>query len=282
MGATPATPTVLFVDDQPAIADGHAERLADRYDTRAVYDGDAALAALDDVDVVVLDRRMPGLSGDEVLETVREREADCRVVMATGVEPDENVVEMGYDAYLVKPLARADLVDTVERLVTESVHDLENDVLDALGDLKARHCWHVLSGGRYSARELSEATDYSLTTVYRRLNTLTQAGVVEARDTVDPDGDHYKSFVAVEDAVRVAFDRGLHVHVGSVEEGRADRSETVPGETAAGESAAGDTAAGDSATGEAATGDTVAGENTADDDEHLEADSTREGSRSRS
>jgi DNA-binding response OmpR family regulator len=203
-------PTVLFADDQPALADGHAAQLPDEYDVRTVYDGQRALEAIDDtVDVAVLDRRMPALTGDAVLEAVRDCDYDCRVIMLTGVEPEEDIVEMGFDEYLLKPVGGDELRETVARLL--DAEPTENDVLDALGDPKTRHCLHVLSRGDYSARELADATGYSLTTVYRRLNALQQAELIDAKETLDPDGDHYNCYTAAVDSVQIAIDRGLHV-----------------------------------------------------------------------
>ena len=73
-----------------------------------------------DVDVVLLDRLMPGMSGDEVLETIRERRLDCRVAMVTAVEPDFDIIPMGFDAYLTKPLRREELRRTVRTLLART------------------------------------------------------------------------------------------------------------------------------------------------------------------
>lgn len=197
-------PTVLFVDDEPALADGHAAQLSDEHDTRTAHDGRSALETLDaDVDVVFLDRRMPGLTGEEVLEAIRENGYDCRVVMLTGVEPAADIVEMGFDEYLVKPVGADELRATVDRLLTEGPVDVDDEVLDTLGDPKTRHCWYALIGESFSARELVDATGFSLTTVYRRLNALKQAGLVTSRDEIDPAGDHYETFAAVPTRIEV-------------------------------------------------------------------------------
>jgi len=207
------TPTVLFVDDEPALADGYATKFSE-YDTLSAYDGEAALEALDEtVDVVVLDRRMPGTSGEEVLEAIRERDHDCRVVMLTGVEPDVDVVEMGFDEYLVKPVEESALRETVERLTPASLDDFEDPLLDALSDPKARRCCAALLEESLNAQELADETEYSLTTVYRRLNTLQQAGLIDSERTVEPDGDHYQTFTAVPTRVRIDIDDGVQVAV---------------------------------------------------------------------
>lgn len=117
-------PTILIVDDKSDITDTYAIWLRDSYSIRTAYSGHEALEKLDDdVDVVLLDRRMPGLSGDDVLTRLRERELDCRVAMVTAIEPDFDIIEMGFDSYLVKPVFEDDLCETIEELVARSEYD---------------------------------------------------------------------------------------------------------------------------------------------------------------
>ncbi|WP_435181917.1 HalX domain-containing protein [Halorussus sp. AFM4] len=116
---SPDQPTVLVVDDERDVADLYAMWLEGDYRVRSAYEGEEALAVLDDaVDVVLLDRRMPGRSGDEVLARIRERDIDCRVVMVTAVKPDFDILEMGFDDYLVKPVSKDELHEAVERMLT--------------------------------------------------------------------------------------------------------------------------------------------------------------------
>jgi len=117
------TATILIVGDEPGLADGYAARLQ-KHDVRTAYDGREALDALDDaVDIVFLDRRMPGVSGDKVLETARQRGFDCRIVMLTGGEPSADIVSMGFDEYLRKPVDRAELRGTVQRMLRRATYD---------------------------------------------------------------------------------------------------------------------------------------------------------------
>jgi len=111
-----ASGTVMVVDDEQDVTDLYATYLRDYYDVRTAYDGEEALEKIDDtVDIVLLDRRMPGLSGDEVLEEIRERGFDCRVVMVTAVDPDFDIMDMPFDDYVNKPIDRDELVEEVER-----------------------------------------------------------------------------------------------------------------------------------------------------------------------
>jgi DNA-binding response OmpR family regulator len=110
--------TVLLVDDDPHLVGMYAAMLEDTHTVLTATSGEEALVRLsDEVDVLLLDRRMPGLSGDEVLEVVREEGYDCRVAMITSVDPDTDIVEMEFDAYVVKPVRRQDLLEFVESLL---------------------------------------------------------------------------------------------------------------------------------------------------------------------
>jgi DNA-binding response OmpR family regulator len=118
------TATVLIADDEPAIVDGQATRLADRYRVLRAYGGREAIDRLDgSVDVALLDRRMPDLSGDEVLDRLRAAGHDCRVAMLTAVEPSFDIVDMGFDDYVRKPVDESELFDTVETLLARQSYD---------------------------------------------------------------------------------------------------------------------------------------------------------------
>lgn len=118
------TPTVLIADDEAAIVDGQAARLTDEYRVRRAYGGREALERIDGrVDVALLDRRMPDLSGDAVLDRIRNRGLDCRVAMLTGVEPSFDIAELGFDDYLQKPVSEADLFDCVETMLARRSYD---------------------------------------------------------------------------------------------------------------------------------------------------------------
>ena len=117
-------PSVLVVDDEPDIAEAYGEMLADEYAVSTAHDGREALAAASpETDVVLLDRRMPGVSGDEALQQFRARGYEVRVAMVTAVDPDFDVVGMPFDTYLTKPLRRAELLEAVEMLVELATYD---------------------------------------------------------------------------------------------------------------------------------------------------------------
>jgi DNA-binding response OmpR family regulator len=150
---------VLVVDDEARLADLFAAWLQTDWVVETAYDGEEALEKMaDSVEVVLLDRRMPGLSGDEVLEQIRDQGYDSRVVMVTAVDPDFDIIEMGFDDYLVKPVSKDELVDMVDDVADRS--DYESDIQEyyALVSKKA------LLESEKADRELTNNEEYQALT----------------------------------------------------------------------------------------------------------------------
>lgn len=116
--------TILIVDDEQDLADLFGVWLSERYTVHTVYSGHDALELLDNtIDVVLLDRSMPGLSGDAVLTEIRARELNCRVALVTAHDPDFDVIRLGFDEYVTKPVPKDALYDVVETLLTRKQYD---------------------------------------------------------------------------------------------------------------------------------------------------------------
>jgi len=147
--------TVLIVDDEPDVADAYAAQLQDEFIVWTAYSGQEALDQLDaSVDVVLLDRRMPAISGDEVLERIRERDLNCRVAMVTAVDPDFDIIDMPFDDYVIKPVSRDELFETIDRLLATSEYE---ETLRRYYALTAKHAT-LLSNKPES--ELTESEEF--------------------------------------------------------------------------------------------------------------------------
>lgn len=134
----PHKATILVVEDEGDLADTYALWLQEAYTVKTAYDGGSAIEQLDEtVDVVLLDRRMPDISGNEVLSAIRERGLECQVAMVTAVDPDFDIADMEFDAYLVKPIEEDELEGLVERLLTRSQYDDRLQEFYALATKKA-------------------------------------------------------------------------------------------------------------------------------------------------
>lgn len=118
---------VLVVDDEIALADLVAKGLT-RQDMAVdvAYRGDHAdeLLTVNDYDVVVLDRDIPGVHGDEVARRLAARGSLTRIIMltaATTLTDRVNGLELGADDYLAKPFEYPELVARVRALGRRSV-----------------------------------------------------------------------------------------------------------------------------------------------------------------
>jgi len=109
--------SVLVVDDDPLVCDLLVQFLSLRgYRALGVKDGHAALRVVDDTppDAILLDMIMPGMSGVEVLQALRDKEYPGGIIIMTGSHNDEYLEEawaLGPQEVLVKPV-------DLERLLT--------------------------------------------------------------------------------------------------------------------------------------------------------------------
>lgn len=173
-------PEVLVVDDESRLADLFAAWLEREWDVATAYDGETALEKMSgDVEIVLLDRRMPGLSGDEVLKHIRAEPYEARVVMVTAVDPDFDILDMGFDDYLVKPVSRDELLEVVDRVVTRSKY--AKDIQEYFSLVSKQS----LLQGEKSEQELADNEEYQELTA--RIKTLEervddQVGALETHD----------------------------------------------------------------------------------------------------
>ncbi|MGW6795668.1 response regulator transcription factor [Streptomyces chartreusis] len=113
---------VLLAEDQRMMADAVSEGLRETgLAVDVVYDGAAALdrCRLNRYDVVVLDRGLPLLHGDDVCRTIVEEHPDVRILLLTAAsEVSDRIagLELGADDYLPKPFVFAELVARVRTL----------------------------------------------------------------------------------------------------------------------------------------------------------------------
>ena len=121
---------VLVVEDERVLADTVAVGL--RRESMAVdvvYDGDSALeyAVINEYDVIVLDRDLPGTHGDDVARTLVNESYTGRILMLTasdGVQDKVDGLTLGADDYLAKPFAFPELIARVHALGRRSAPPL--------------------------------------------------------------------------------------------------------------------------------------------------------------
>ncbi|TFG40820.1 MAG: response regulator [Syntrophobacterales bacterium] len=114
---------VLLVDDEREFVQTLSERLLMREMGSAVaYDGESALAMIneneDEPEVMILDLKMPGIDGIEVLKRVKQTRPEIEVLILTGhgsEEDRETCMRLGAFAYLRKPVDIDVLTETLRR-----------------------------------------------------------------------------------------------------------------------------------------------------------------------
>lgn len=112
-------PRVLLVDDEVALTRNLAKLLSKRgCEVSAVNDGQSAMekAEEDDLDVMVLDMKMPGIGGMEVLKHISVRKPSLQVIILTGHATVESAIKglhLGAFDYMTKPIDIDDLAKKI-------------------------------------------------------------------------------------------------------------------------------------------------------------------------
>ena len=125
---------VLLIDDEVALANTLAQRLKMRdFKVGTAYDGEQALSKLkeEEPDVIVLDLKMPGMHGMEVLREIKKAHPDIQVIILTGHGTDkdeEDAKRLGGFDFLKKP---AD-IETLEHKIKAAFKEKMERTLSAI------------------------------------------------------------------------------------------------------------------------------------------------------
>ena len=112
---------VLLVDDEVEFVSALSERLHLRnYDVRTANNALEALALIykEPPDVVILDLRIPGMDGIEILKTIKKFDAAIEVIMLTGhgdVQSVEEGMKSGAFEYIMKPVDIGELTSKIDK-----------------------------------------------------------------------------------------------------------------------------------------------------------------------
>ncbi len=123
---------VLLVDDEKEFVETLASRLQMRdVEANTVLNGEQALSALEEEepDVIVLDLRMPGMDGIEVLKKVKESYPNVEIIMLTGhgSEKDEEIARsLGVFNYMKKPVDLKKLMSQIKGAFKQRMGKLES------------------------------------------------------------------------------------------------------------------------------------------------------------
>ena len=120
---------VLLVDDEREFVAILTQRLTKRnYSVAFTHSGEDALAQIEedkDIEVVLLDVKMPGLDGIETLKLIRKKRPLVEVIMLTGhstLDSAINAIKLGAGDFLLKPVAIEQLVSKIEEAAGRKRH----------------------------------------------------------------------------------------------------------------------------------------------------------------
>ncbi|WP_319778183.1 response regulator [Maridesulfovibrio sp.] len=137
--------TILFVDDEAGFVDAMSKRLARRNMTiHKAYDGEQALKSLAEnhgIEVVILDMKMPGKNGLEVLRDIKRDFPIVEVIMLTGHATVESAIEgmqNGAFDYLMKPCNIDDLAEKLRKAVELYRSHADEEVKARIDDITHR------------------------------------------------------------------------------------------------------------------------------------------------
>jgi len=153
----PVRASILVVDDEVGIRDAFEAVLAKEYDLLFASNGPEALRILAtrDVNLVLLDIRMPGMDGLEVLRRIKELNEQTEVVIVTAVKSLKTAIEaikLGASDYITKPFDTLEILSLIKRVVERQ--ELLKEVLYLRSEVARDHRFENLIGRNARMQEI--------------------------------------------------------------------------------------------------------------------------------
>ena len=156
-GSRALLPVILVVDDEPGLRESFRLILEDEYEVIDVPDGPAALDVLRSaqIDLVLLDIRLPGMDGIEVLERIKALDDAVEVILVTAVKTVRTAVaamKLGAFDYVTKPFEEDELLSLVRRALER--RSLEREVVYLRSELERHHDFDEIVGQHLEMQKL--------------------------------------------------------------------------------------------------------------------------------
>jgi two-component system, NarL family, response regulator len=177
---------ILIVDDHPVVVAGLASMLGTQAGIEVLGSASSGEEALEllrttPADLLLLDLRMPGMSGIDILLAMRRSKINTRAIILTSFEADEDIyraVQAGAQGYLLKDARQAEMIEAI-RAVHSGRRYFPRDIAARLAermtrtDLTAREVevLQMLARG-LTNKEIGSALDISRNTVRNHVNSI--------------------------------------------------------------------------------------------------------------
>jgi response regulator RpfG family c-di-GMP phosphodiesterase len=197
----PEQPTVLVVDDELGPRESLRAILKSDYEVLVAVEGEQAVRLVEQkpVDVVLLDLRMPGLSGIRVMEQIKAIDPDIEVILVTGYASYETVLEAlrlhAFD-YIPKPFNVPHLREMVKRAASHRhgqlslKHGQEGDLQARNAELeqRIRELTTELTAAKNELETLYDSISHKLSTPLQTIDSLSQVLLTDYGTQLDPPG----------------------------------------------------------------------------------------------
>jgi len=125
---------ILIVDDDPGVRESLEELLRlENYQADSTGSGEDALKALSEgFDLVLLDIKMPGIDGVEVMHEIRKYHPDTRIIIITGygsLESAIDAIRSGAQDYMLKPYTADDILVSIGKALSEKESRTRKEIL---------------------------------------------------------------------------------------------------------------------------------------------------------
>ena len=176
---------ILIVDDEKGITDTLSIILGSQgYDTEVATDGETALKKAENefFHLVLLDLKLPDMSGTQVLRKLHMISPRTVIIMVTGYPTIDNAVEslnLGASAYIMKPVNPEELL----RFVEEKIREQEEKSINIFDNTIPLYLELIRDGNMWTVDTIAAKLNMSRTTIEKMSTFFAQNGVVKYWDS---------------------------------------------------------------------------------------------------
>jgi len=119
-------PSILIIEDDPMASSALSDYSSNPFNVRTVSRGEDGIRHYTkDTDLVILDRKLDDMSGDTVATKIKEKDQHALILVVSGIDPKDNILDLPVDCYLKKPVSRTELRSRISDILNRQGLELE-------------------------------------------------------------------------------------------------------------------------------------------------------------